>query len=239
VTDLPFVGDERVRDLFDAKASSWSAKYKSDGQMTERLKRFANTIDRHLKSPAHVLDLGCGTGDLALLLASKGLEVTAADVSKEMLTHASAQDDSATVKWVQLHAHWGTLPFDDSSFDAVIASSVLEYIDDIDLVLREIARVVAVGGLVVCTVPDPEHPVRRIESLIAPLARSRVGRRVSERSSRIANYFTYLCVSRHRHTAIWWHGIARVYRLRPVEEQSAERGHPPLRMLIYRRSGRS
>ena len=204
--------------------------------MTGRLERFVSTFDRHLKPSARVLEIGCGTGNLALMLASKGITITATDISKRMLTHASAQDNAAAVEWVQLQTHWTTLPFDDGSFDAVIASSVLEYVDDIHLVLREIARVVAVDGLLVCTVPDPEHPVRRIEALVAPLARSSVGQCLSRLSPRIANYFTYLCVSRHRHTASWWHDIAHSVRLRPLEQQGTESGRPPLRLLVYRRS---
>jgi ubiquinone/menaquinone biosynthesis C-methylase UbiE len=228
--------DERVRDLFDAKAASWSAKYALGGDLTGRLERFVSALDLHIKPPARVLDLGCGTGDLALVLASKGMTVTAIDISTEMLTRASAQDNDAAVEWVHLQTHWKTLPFDSGRFDAVVASSVLEYVDDIHLVLREIARVVADGGFVYCTVPDPQHLRRRIESLVAPMARSSIGERLSGSSGRSANYLAYLRISRQRHTVSWWNNIARSVRLNPLKKQESKGVRHPLRLLIYQRS---
>src|ERR1019366_1742442 len=53
-----------------------------------------------------------------------------------------------------------TLPFGTATFDAIVAASVLEYVDNPCAVLGECARVLRPGGILVCTVPDPIHPAR-------------------------------------------------------------------------------
>lgn len=47
-----------------------------------------------------VTDLGCGTGVITNFLASKGMDVTGVDLSPEMLTMASAGDETGTVTWI-------------------------------------------------------------------------------------------------------------------------------------------
>jgi len=55
----------------------------------------------NLISEGSVLDLGCGTGRLAIPLAQKGLEVTALDASKHMLELACHKSDDLSIQWVQ------------------------------------------------------------------------------------------------------------------------------------------
>ena len=50
-----------------------------------------------------------------------------------------------------------------ATFDAVVAASVLEYVDSPAAVLGECARVLRPGGVMLCTVPDLAHPVRWLE----------------------------------------------------------------------------
>lgn len=58
---------------------------------------------RHLKGEKDLLELACGTGELAIQFAQKGYNVTALDQSEEMLTMASqhAQSEQADVQFVQ------------------------------------------------------------------------------------------------------------------------------------------
>ena len=110
-----------------------------------------------------MLDLGCGTGELARHLAAAGLRVTGCDISAEMLARLPRPIPTGAVEWVPLDPGWQTLPFESASFDAVVAASVLEYVDEPAAVLRECARVLRPGGVVLCTVPDLTHPVRWLE----------------------------------------------------------------------------
>lgn len=55
----------QVQRLFDEKAATWSAKYTAHGPLLGRLSRLADVLGYHVGPAGTVLDLGCGTGDLA------------------------------------------------------------------------------------------------------------------------------------------------------------------------------
>jgi SAM-dependent methyltransferase len=224
-----------ARQLFDAKAPAWPSKYSPGGRLEGRLTRLADAVTSHVPAGGSVLDLGCGTGELAGAIAAAGLRPTGCDISPEMLHRAAAADPAGTVDWVQLDPGWQVLPFGPDSFDAVVASSVLEYVNDPARVLRECARVIRPGGTMLCTVPNPRHPVRRLERLIRPAATWRVSSGNLDRWPRLDRYLLYLRISRQRHSAARWCAIAAQSGLLAVPRlpDSAERS--PLRLLIFHR----
>ena len=75
--------------LFDAKAVTWSAKYAPDGPLAGRLASLSAAVSRYARAGDRVLDLGCGTGELARTLAAAGLRVTGCDISRQMLLRAA------------------------------------------------------------------------------------------------------------------------------------------------------
>jgi SAM-dependent methyltransferase len=228
ITDLT----TQVRELFDAKAPTWPSKYAPDGRLAGRLTRFADAVAFHVPAGGSVLDLGCGTGELAVALASSGLQVTGCDISTEMLHIASAADAPGNVDWIELKPRWQALPFRQHAFDAVIASSVLEYVDDPVAVLCECCRVLRPGGIVLCTVPDPRHPVRWLEWLIGVTARMPVARAVGRRWPRLCSHLSYLQISRQRHFSRWWRAVGARADLLTVA-RAAEPGRSPLRLMTY------
>lgn len=145
-------------DAFDAWASHWSGHYAQDGAMAERVERFASVLQSHVALGESVLDFGCGTGEIAKGLADRGWAVTGCDGSEEMLERARQWDG---VNWRHFKAaENAALPFDDNTFQGVIVSSVLEYMDDLDGTLKEFTRILRPEGWLLTTVPDPRHPVR-------------------------------------------------------------------------------
>ncbi|MGO9610789.1 MAG: ubiquinone/menaquinone biosynthesis methyltransferase, partial [Verrucomicrobiia bacterium] len=93
-------------------------------------------------SGKQVLDLCCGTGDIALAFARAGADVTGADFTEEMLRVAEARTQA--VRWVRADALG--LPFPDNSFDVVSVGYGLRNLADIERGLREILRMLKPGG---------------------------------------------------------------------------------------------
>ena len=93
----------------------------------------------------HVLDVATGTGLVAALLLRRGYQVTALDQSPEMLAVARERLDGR-VELVEGSAE--SLPFEDAAFDHVTLTYLLRYVDDPQVTLAELARVVRPGGTV-------------------------------------------------------------------------------------------
>lgn len=100
-------------------------------------------------SGLRVLDVGCGDGVYSIQAARLGATVTGVDISPAMLDAARRRADAAgvSVEWREGRAE--ALPFPAASFDVVIAVTVLCWVSDPAAVVREMARVLRPGGIVV------------------------------------------------------------------------------------------
>ena len=116
-------------------------------------------LKREGLQPRTAADLACGTGSVALLLAQKGLRVTAVDMSWEMLTVAQqkAQEADVAVQFVcqplqQLHLPVGVDL-------AVCALDSMDYIldpEDCALAIKRIYKALNPGGCFIFDVNTPE-----------------------------------------------------------------------------------
>jgi len=226
---------DQVRQLFDAKAPTWSAKYAPDGRLAGRLTILAAGLQRHVPAASCLLDLGCGTGELARSAAAAGIRVTACDISGEMLRRAADRDPGGAIKWVQLVPGWRELPFGATAFDAVVAASVLEYVDDPAAVLGECARVLRPGGVLLCTVPNLTHPIRWLEWLAATATSAPLINVTLRHWPTLGRYMTYLQISRQRRSARWWRAVATRTGLQQALCPGNTAKHSPLRLLEFRR----
>jgi ubiquinone/menaquinone biosynthesis C-methylase UbiE len=107
------------------------------------------TITKSKLAPEHViLDIGCGTGSLALRLAPAAAHVHGLDFSSEMVRIANGKAAAQGVSNVTFHA--GALddavPFGPESFDGICAYSLLHLVEDRPAALRRIYRLLKPGG---------------------------------------------------------------------------------------------
>jgi SAM-dependent methyltransferase len=118
----------------------------------------ASALARLVGGPGlDVLDLGCRTGALTQHYAS-GNRVTGVDVDREALVRAEERLGISTV-WADVEEG---LPFDDGSFDVVVAGELLEHLADPRAVTSHVRRVLRPGGRFVGSVPNAYRLKSRI-----------------------------------------------------------------------------
>ena len=105
-------------------------------------------IERHLSTlPGSVLDAGCGPGHFTGHLASLGVQVSGIDIVPEFIAHASRTHPSCTFELASMDQ----LDHPDGSLDGILAWYSLIHLapSQLDAVLTELRRVLAVGGILV------------------------------------------------------------------------------------------
>lgn len=93
-----------------------------------------------------VLDVCCGTGDLAVADREAGGDVIGLDFSERMLARARRKADG--IEWIRGDAT--ALPFPEEAFDAVTVGFGVRNLEDMESGLRELARVLRPGGRLGC-----------------------------------------------------------------------------------------
>jgi demethylmenaquinone methyltransferase/2-methoxy-6-polyprenyl-1,4-benzoquinol methylase len=139
-----------VREMFTAIAPRYDFLNHLLSANVDKLwwRRTARTFAAILSQPgAQVLDLCCGTGDMAFALSREGKDshISGADFSHAMLKLASLKSSSdRPVKWIEADAL--QLPFANQSFDLVTSAFGFRNLADYDAGLREIWRLLRPGG---------------------------------------------------------------------------------------------
>jgi SAM-dependent methyltransferase len=98
----------------------------------------------------HVLDVGCGPGALVAELIDRGARVSAVDPSPTFVAAVRERYPDIDVR----QATAEELPFEDGSFDAVLAQLVVHFMADPVKGITQMARVAGVGGIVAASVWD-------------------------------------------------------------------------------------
>lgn len=117
--------------------------------------RRAAMLSEHITPDMKVLELGCGSGYYTRELALSGANISAIDISPELLKLAGQYVRSPHVTFFQANAY--AMEFGDELFDTVVGSSVLHHLD-VEQAIREIYRVLKWGGSMVFTEPNMLNP---------------------------------------------------------------------------------
>lgn len=143
--------DDHVAWLFDTESQGYDDAH--EGPRGHLLRaRMSVFLDALGPGPGDLLDAGMGPGRLLEELARRGWAVSGLDISERMVELAAARMPHARGRLVR--GSVTELPFGDASFDAVSASGVIEYVDDPELAIRELVRVLRPGGLAVLSNPN-------------------------------------------------------------------------------------
>lgn len=101
-----------------------------------------------------VLDFGCGAGQIVAGLLDKGLDAYGCDPFYEGGSHEA--DVPANLAKHVIKMDGPLIPFPDASFDLVVTNTVLEHVDDLDVSVSEIARVLKPGAACLAIFPHFE-----------------------------------------------------------------------------------
>jgi ubiquinone/menaquinone biosynthesis C-methylase UbiE len=151
--------------ISDFKTKAWqnadkAKKYsKATGSTTDLsyllAERYLDVLGQYAPAGGKVLDMGCGTGVISLALADRGYQVTAVDVSKEMLEQLeqSIGDRSIELSQGDIFA----LPVPDGAFDAIISRWVLPHFPQWPLAVIEAAKKLKPSGALLFDICSAEN----------------------------------------------------------------------------------
>lgn len=146
---------------FDKIASVYDAQRAHPPEVSAQI---GSALTALVGAGAPILELGVGTGRIAIPAATAGAFVVGFDVSRQMLRVAAERAEAAGAPLALAVADAQRLPFADGSFAAALAVHVLHLLPDWRAALGEIARVVGPGGALIQGADwrDPESCVGQL-----------------------------------------------------------------------------
>lgn len=149
---------EKVNSYFQSQSAFWKEIYESNGVYAEIHRyRYATVLawidSLMLTADSKVLEVGCGAGLLSVALAQRGLHVHAIDPVEDMVEQARRHVmESGTAELLSVNlGNVYSLPFENGSFDLVIAMGVIPWLEGPELAIQEMARVTKRGGSLLLT----------------------------------------------------------------------------------------
>jgi len=141
---------EAIREKWDESSQSYDSFHGHGIKSKEERDAWKNTLETVLhKGRLKILDVGCGTGEISLLLAEMGHQVTGVDLSDKMLSVARSKGKASRIRARFVRGDAESLNFEEESFDAVINRHLLWTLPHPDSALKEWKRVLTNRGQVI------------------------------------------------------------------------------------------
>ncbi|HXJ51750.1 MAG TPA: class I SAM-dependent methyltransferase [Burkholderiales bacterium] len=145
---------------FDTRAPRWDELYRSQ-RFKDRLSLFVEGVRASVAPGATVLDYGCGTGRIALELARRAYRLEGVDGSSAMVEQATRNAAAEGLSTVSFRAIDPDTWHAGRRYDAVVCSSVIEYVPDDARLLQRLAEALAPGGALLISVPNRDSLARK------------------------------------------------------------------------------
>jgi SAM-dependent methyltransferase len=136
--------------------------------------RHRYTLDLMDAGAKDVLDIGCGPGEMLVELLNRGCKASGTDISQGMIDLAR-KNLSEHPRGSEVDLRVGdieAMSYDPGSFDTIICSGVIEYLDEDSKALNELNRVMKPGGALIISVRNKACPARVIDLVTDPLKSS-------------------------------------------------------------------
>lgn len=129
---------------FGQEWSTFTQEHMGDDERKELFYKYFSLIDWSRK-PQRALDMGCGSGRWAVLVASLVGELVAADASPEALKVAQRNVQARNVSFIEATPE--TLPFSDEHFDLIFSLGVLHHVPDTQGAILSLSKKLRPGGV--------------------------------------------------------------------------------------------
>ncbi len=141
----------QTRDYFRSAATDWQNKSVNAAKtysVIEGRNRAVLDVLSGKSGAKRFLDVGCGTGQLVVAAAQRGLAAEGIDFADEMIVQCKANAATAGVEARFLCNSFFEVPFDDGAYDVIGALGFIEYIspEETDEFFRRSARMLRPGG---------------------------------------------------------------------------------------------
>ena len=151
-----FHSDFNYADHYNKDANHFDYFKEEESAATkEEIRRLHQTIIKRLPKNAElILDVGCGSGWVAKHFLAQGKKVVSMDISIKnsiQVLKENPHENHAAVVADVYH-----LPFKQNSFDAIIASEIMEHVYDPKLFIAKLVNVLKPGGILIITTPYNE-----------------------------------------------------------------------------------
>lgn len=113
-----------------------------------------------------LLDVGCGTGPVAVTAARAGARVRALDLSPVLLEHARRNASTAAVEIEFKEGDVEALPYPDATFDVVVSQFGHMFAPRPEIATQEMLRVLKPGGRIAFSTWPPDQIVARMFALV-------------------------------------------------------------------------
>jgi SAM-dependent methyltransferase len=120
-----------------------------------------------------VLDLGCGTGRLAVPLASVAGSVDAVDLNRDALNTVTARAREAGLSNLRTYYTDARAFGSDRAYDVVVVSEVFPFVPQPERLAANIARLLAPDGLLIATITNGHGPYQLFAQHLSPRSRLR------------------------------------------------------------------
>ncbi len=155
---------DQLRDIYEERGRvEYSAPVVPDPEIDRKFAVVSDQL-KDLLPVAAFLDAGCGDGRYLAALAEllpASTRVVGVDIAESILETAARAAAQAGVEAELVRANLERLPFEDSEFDLVVSTQVIEHLLDPLAGIRELARVVAPGGRLVLTTDNRRSVITR------------------------------------------------------------------------------
>ncbi|MFU2209422.1 class I SAM-dependent methyltransferase [Solidesulfovibrio sp. C21] len=136
--------DDKDRNFWTATAEGYDAWIAND--FKDQYEVNWNILAKHVDPNIRLLDVGCGPGSLSIRLSRRCHEVWGVDVTPEMIRVAEEKSACEPANVYFQEADACALPFENHSFDTVMSVNALQTMDQPEMAISEMHRVLRPGG---------------------------------------------------------------------------------------------